>query len=142
RIEIFDALGLDEVTVEDGVGRGIEPALDQIHEQEGEIVQHVARRDERAELDGVEWHRPSIEKDDVAEMQVAMEAPNQASVSACDEERAKAGMGGVAPLRQRLNLRPREEIGTLAQCGVVLFDIIGEGGDPRLSFDRAGAGVK
>src|SRR5262249_29850499 len=85
---------------------------------------------------------PSIEKDDVAEMQVAMEAPNQASVSACDEGRAKAGMGGVPPLRERLNLRGGEEIGTLAQCGVVLFDIIGEGGDPRLSFDRAGAGVK
>ena len=36
-------------------------ALDQVHQQEGEIVEHVAGGDRRIELDGVEQHRLAVD---------------------------------------------------------------------------------
>ena len=59
-----------------------QPALGQVHQQEGEIVEHVARRDQRAELDGVEQHRPAVDQHDVAEMQIAVNAADQAALRA------------------------------------------------------------
>ena len=100
RVEVLSPPGLGKIAVEDGVGRGFETALDQIHEQEGEIVEHVARRDQRAELDGVECDRPAAEKHDVAEMKVAVETPNEPPISALDDERTDARVGGAALRRQ------------------------------------------
>jgi len=42
RIEIFRSAGFEQITVEHDVGGGGKPALDQIHDQEGEIVEQVA----------------------------------------------------------------------------------------------------
>src|SRR5258706_11608033 len=81
--------------VEDDVGRRFETALDQIHEQEGEIIEYVAGRDQRAELDGIECDRPAAEKHDVTEMKVAMETPNEPPISALDDERTDARVSGA-----------------------------------------------
>jgi len=43
-------------------------------QQEGEVIEDVARGDDVVELDGVEEHRPAIEQDDIAEMKVAVNA--------------------------------------------------------------------
>ena len=69
---------------------GVEAALDQVHHQEREIVEHVAGRDQRVELDRVEQRRPSFDQHDVAEMKVAVAAPHQAELTALLEQRADA----------------------------------------------------
>ena len=75
-------------------------------------------------------------------MQVAVKAPNQASFATREKERAKAGMGSAAPLRQTLGLRCGKKIGSPAECGAVLLDIFAKRRDPWFGLDRAGAGVK
>jgi hypothetical protein len=40
-----------EVAVEHDIGRGLELALDEVHQQEGEVVEHVPRRHERIEFE-------------------------------------------------------------------------------------------
>jgi hypothetical protein len=59
-----------------------------------------ARCDQRTELDGVECDRPAAEKHDVAEMKVAVQTPNEPPMSALDDERTHAGVGGAALRRQ------------------------------------------
>jgi hypothetical protein len=63
-------------------------------------------------------------------------------MSALEEERTDARVGGAALRRQQLDLGWRKKVGQRPECGVVLLDIVGERRDPRLGFDRAGAGVK
>ena len=43
-----------QIAVEHDIGGRLQPALDQVHQQESEIVQHVASGDPGIELDGVE----------------------------------------------------------------------------------------
>ena len=86
---------LDEIAVEHDVGGCAQPALDQVHQQEGEIVEHVAGRDQRAELDGVEQHRRAVDQRDIAEMQVAVAAPDE--TARC---RARAAADGCAQARR------------------------------------------
>ena len=59
-----------------------------------------------------------------------------------DEERANAGLGGAAALRQRLARRRRKKIRPLAKCGVVLLDIVGKRRDPWPDLNRAGGAVE
>ena len=100
RVEVLGPPGLGKTAVEDDVGRGFEIALDQIHEQEGEIVEHVTGCDQRTELDGVECDRPAAEEHDGAVLKVAVQTPNQPAMAALDDERTDAGVGGAALRRQ------------------------------------------
>ena len=75
--KIVQALRVRQITVEHDICGCGKSALDQIHQQKGEIVEHVAGRDTVVEFDGVEQHRLAVNQDDVAEMQVAMAAANK-----------------------------------------------------------------
>ena len=75
--KIVQALRVRQITVEHNICGFGKPALDQIHQQKGEIVKHVARGDAIVEFDGVEQHRLAIDQDDIAEMQVTMAAANK-----------------------------------------------------------------
>ena len=99
RVEVFRPLRDLEIAIEHDVRRSAEPALDQVHEQKGEIVEDVAGRDQIAELDGVEQHRPAVDQDDVAEMQIAMDTTDEATPAALDQQRMNAPIGGAAPAR-------------------------------------------
>ena len=106
RVEIVDAPRLGEIAVEHDVRGGGEPALEQVHQQEGEVVEHVARRDDVAELDGVEQHRLAVDQHDIAEMQIAVDAADEAAASALAQQRDDAVVGGAARARERIDLAP------------------------------------
>ena len=55
----------------------VQAALDQIHQQECEIVEHIARRDQRVEFDRIERHGLAVDQRDIAEMQVAVAAADE-----------------------------------------------------------------
>src|SRR5262249_30170706 len=100
RVEVLAPPGLGKIAVEDSVGRGFEAALDQIHEQEGEIVEHVTGCDQRTELDGIECDRAAAEEYAVADMTVAVETLKDPAMPALGDERTDAGVGGAALRRQ------------------------------------------
>ena len=72
---------------------------------------------------------PSIKRD-IAEMQVAMDAPDEAARAALDQERPDAPVGSRLALRQRRHLGGREQLGRLAELAVMLVDIGPHGLDP------------
>src|SRR5215471_9400603 len=95
-------IGLDQITIEHDIGGALQAALGQVHQQEGEVVKHVARRDQRAELDGVEQHRAAVEQGDVAEVQVAVDVANEAASPTLDEKRTNARIFLVASQREHV----------------------------------------
>ena len=83
-----------DVGVEHGVGRLAVAARIEIHEQEGEVIEHVDGGQRLAELEGVERHRHVVDQHDVAEVQIAMAAAHAAGIAARDEQRLGALEGG------------------------------------------------
>src|SRR5205807_1727734 len=67
-----------EVSIEDEIGEISPAAVLEIHQQEGEIVEHVDASQRPAELDAVEENRPSVDATDVAEMEIAVTLPDLA----------------------------------------------------------------
>ncbi len=130
RVEVLGARGFEQVPVEHDIGGGPEPALGQVHQQEGEIVEHVARRDQRAELDRVEQHRPAVDQHDVAEMEIAVDAADEPAPPALDQQRMNAPVGGAARARERIDVGGRKQLGRLAEGRDMLLDIVRERLDP------------
>ena len=107
RIEILGPPRLVEIAIEHDIGRWPQPALDQVHQQEGEIVEHVAGGDLGIEFDGVEQHRRAVEQDDIAEMQIAVAAPHAG-------RRARARRAAPARARRR---RASHRVNALTAAG-------------------------
>ena len=93
RVEVAVALGLGEIAIEHGVGGVRKPALDQIHQEKSEVVEHVTGSDQRIELDRVEQHRLAVDQRDIAEMQVAMTMPHQQRFTAPAQQRQQLCKG-------------------------------------------------
>src|SRR5262249_4150913 len=53
-----------EIAVEDEVGEAPEPAMREVHQQEGEVVEYVDGGERRIELDAVERNRAAIDEAD------------------------------------------------------------------------------
>ena len=70
------------VGIEHRVGRLAVAARIEVHEQEGEVVEHVDGGQRLAELQGVERHRHAVDQHDVAEVQIAVAAADAAGVAA------------------------------------------------------------
>ena len=83
-------------------------ALDQVHQQEGEIVEHVAGGDPGIEFDGIEQHRLSFEQHDIAEMQIAVTAPHEPCALARIEQRTQPRQRGACRVAERAHLIGRE----------------------------------
>jgi hypothetical protein len=79
-----------EVAVEHRIPEGVEPTGMQVHEQEGEIIEHVDIRDQAIEFDAVEQRRASGDEADVAQMQVAMAVAHLAGAPARVQQRCHA----------------------------------------------------
>ena len=69
-------------------------ALDQVHQQEGEVVKQVAGGEDRIKFESVECDRLAVENGDIAEMKVAMAAADQALRAARSEQRTQPTIGG------------------------------------------------
>ena len=141
RIEIFSSPGFGKVTVECDAGGFAQPAFDQVHQQEGEIVEHVAGADQLAEFDSIEQHRLAIDQRDVAEMQVAVDTADEPVCAARFEQRPDAGVSLASCLRERLDLLCRKHIGRFRKCLGVLVDIAADRRDPIRWVDSLGVRV-
>ena len=78
-----------EVAVEHDIRRQRQAALEQVHQQEGEVVENVARSNDVAEFDGIEQNRLAVDQHDIAEMKVAMDAANEAAPAALAQQAAR-----------------------------------------------------
>ena len=94
---------LFQINIENQVGVGLALALDQIHQQEGEVVEQVAGGNDWIKLERVERHRASIDQGDVAEVQIAVSAADQPLFSAFDQERTNTRESGAAASGQRVD---------------------------------------
>ena len=68
--------------------------LDQVHEQEGQVIEHVDAGEIIVELDAVEQDRAVAEEHDVGEVEVAVTVADAAFGAAAVEERPVAGQDG------------------------------------------------
>ena len=55
--------------------------MPEIHEQEGKVIEYVDRSDLVIEFDAVEELRLTVQEADIAQMQIAMAAPDLACAS-------------------------------------------------------------
>ncbi len=65
----------------------LQPAMPEVHDQEGEIVENVDGRDAVVEIDAVEEARLAVEKAEIAQMQIAMAEADLAGLGAAIEMR-------------------------------------------------------
>lgn len=81
-----------DIAVEQQVGEVAPPDKPQVHQGEGDVVEHVDPRQFLVEFDTVEQGRPPVEPADVAKVKIA--------VAKADEAGAGAGVEQVRPLPQ------------------------------------------
>ena len=82
--------------------------MQQVHQQEGEVVEGVDRRQRLVELQAVEQHRRAVQQDDVAEVQIAVAVAHEALGAAPLEHVARALERGPGRLVDRTHLSPLE----------------------------------
>ena len=125
---------LREIAVEHDIGGAVQAALDQIHEQKSEIVEHVDGGELWIELDGVEQHRLAVDAArycrDAGRRGSAARSPRVRARSRSGRTRSNAAR--VAPLSAS-TFGCRTGPARRAQFGVVLRDDLGE------RVDEAGA---
>ncbi len=88
--EIAGAAFRLEIGVEHGVGVRAQPALAEIHQQKGEIVEHIDGGEPVVELDRVEQDGRAVDLDDVAQMQIAVAVAHIASPAPAPRAAAQA----------------------------------------------------
>ena len=93
--------GTIEIAVDDMVGLPHEPAMPQIHQQEGEIVECVDLGEIGVEFDTVEDLRMAVEQADIAQMQIPVAAPDASAPGARIEQRRMLRAGRIQSLSER-----------------------------------------
>ena len=114
----------------------------EIHQQEGEIIEHVDAGEGLAELDAVEERRPPVQEDDVAEMKIAVAMPDLALIASCVEQGAdlrEHHARGCGEILDRLRIQRRR---CLAQIAVVLPDGVLDGGASAMPGSERGGGME
>ncbi len=71
-----------------------------------------------------------------------MDGPDEAALSALDQERANARIGSAAGAGERIGFARRKNIAHRSKCAGMLLDVIGERPDPRRSLDRLRLGLR
>jgi hypothetical protein len=91
-----------EIAVQHEVREAGQAAMHQVHQQEGEVVEHVHGRDRVVELDAVEQDGPVAVEKDVAQVKIAVgeadAAGAAAGVEACPVPGCRRAEGGVEGL--------------------------------------------
>ena len=89
--------------------------MPQIHEQESEVVQHVDSSDLVIELDAIEQPRFTIEHADVAQMQIAVAAPDLAcGLTTIEQRRVTRKRGTECRVEGRRFARGKDAAGSKA----------------------------
>ena len=112
-----------QIAVEETVSGGAESTLLQIHQQEGEIIEHVPAGDGFGKLDRVEQGRLAVDQRDVAKMQVPVTAADESGRAARQQNRPRDGEGKARILGEAASVRRREHVRPFGECGIVLLDI-------------------
>ena len=119
-LEVLDPPRLRQVAVEHYIGGMCESALQKVHQQKREVVKDIAGRDNVAEFDGVKQNRLAVDQRDIAEMKVAMDAPDKAAARALVKQRDDALIGLAAfdprALRSRRPERCRDIVRRLRRA--------------------------
>ena len=117
--------------------------MGQIHEQEGQIVEHVDAGKVPAELDAVEEGRDALQQADIAQMQIAMAEPHLACLAARLDESADPGQRLPAGRDQGGNRRRVEDRGHgRGQIGLIAVDDPGKSASAAEIPVDLGAAVK
>jgi len=104
---------LVDIAVEQRIGVDRQLAPPEIHQHEGEIVEHIRRREIVAEFQAVEQGRHAIDLADVAQVQIAMAAPDEAAARPQVEPPPDGLEGLPAGLDHRADLGLGEDGGLL-----------------------------
>src|SRR3546814_10108999 len=64
-----------QVAVQQKIRLSLKLARPKVHQEKGEVIQHIGRRKRRTELEAIEQDRLIVDHRDVREMQVAMCVP-------------------------------------------------------------------
>ena len=126
-----------EIGVEHGVGVSRQAALAEIHEQEGEIVEHVDRGERIVELDRVEQDGRAVDLDDVAQVQIAVAVAHIASARPRLEQGRERGERFAARAGKRDAPPPAD---SRSRVGGKHHLIVGAA--PRRAADTACSGVR
>ena len=90
--------------------------MNQIHQREGEIVEHIRRRDDGIEFDGIEQQRPAVHQRNIGEMQIAMTTAHEPAAGTL--LRAAAAVSSQhRGWRHRADRRQRHQV--RARCGIL-----------------------
>ena len=103
-----------EVDIQDKVCSLRALALHEIHQEKSEVIEHIAGAHECIELQRVERNRAAVDQCDVAEMQIAMAAPNKSFSTPCEQQGANARKRRAASRRERRDRARVEQIGLFA----------------------------
>ena len=114
----------------------------QVHEHEGEVVEHVDAVQSVAELDAVEQRRPAFEQADVGQAQVAVAAPDPAVAAPLFEAVGLAVERLQAGAVQGLYRRAGQQVRMAEQFPVVLLDGQADAFDTAVVGQALGAVVK
>ena len=82
------------------IGEVAQPARFEVHDQEGEVVEHVDAGDGLVELDAVEQRRPVVDEADIGKMQIAVAAADPSRVAARIEQSRIRRQGGARGIGQ------------------------------------------
>jgi hypothetical protein len=89
RIEIFER-HRGKIPIQDGIGGQRLVVVQQIHQSESEVVEHVDSRHLCVELYGIEQHGLLLDQYDIREMQVAVATAHEAPATALLQQGAGA----------------------------------------------------
>ena len=113
--------GRIEIAVQETLGERPELLMQQVHEQEGEIVQGVGRGQRLVELQAVEQHRPALEQDDVGQDadRRGSGAPGRSAGAARADPAALPARRGNARSGARLRSAPKIASGSAAKSSAL-----------------------
>ena len=120
------ARAFGQVAVQKPVRFALVPALPEIHQQEGQVVKDIGRRNDVVELDGVEQNRFVVDEDDIAQVRVA--------VAKADMPGAPSGLQQGPDFARMVDFRRfRQRAGPPGRIKILMF-----GETPRSSAGRTG----
>ena len=112
-----------KIAVEEPVGGGAQAPLLQVHQKKSQIVKNVAARNFVGKLDRVEQRRLAVEENDIAQVQIAVTAANEAGRAALEQDRAHVRECEPRIVGELARPGYVEEIGPLGESRTVLLDV-------------------
>src|SRR5581483_9402193 len=119
--------------IQHDICRLLEPALQEVHQQERKIVKDVPGGDDVAELDGIEQYRLAVEQDDIAEMEVAVNAAHEPRAASRAQQRRDLLVSCAAFAREGMNVVAGKDARMPPERFDMFVDIGAERRDPGVA---------